>query len=44
MDLAQVVIFDLGWIFFAVWGTVLAVLSAVAFGRELIQPLRRPHG
>ncbi len=43
MDLAQVLIFDLGWIFFAAWGMVLAALSAIAFGRDLIQPLRRPH-
>ncbi len=26
MDMAQVLIFDLGWIFFATWGTVLIAL------------------
>ncbi|HEV3305424.1 MAG TPA: hypothetical protein VGZ91_03210 [Candidatus Sulfotelmatobacter sp.] len=35
MDLAQKLIFDLGWIFFAAWGTVLVALSAIAFGRDL---------
>jgi hypothetical protein len=43
MDLAQVSIFDLGWIFFAAWGTVLAALSAIAFGRDLLPLLRRPR-
>jgi hypothetical protein len=36
MDMAQVVIFDLGWVFFTAWGTVLAAVSAVAFGRDLL--------
>jgi hypothetical protein len=36
MDLAQVFIFDLGWVFFAAWGTVLAAISVVAFGREIL--------
>jgi hypothetical protein len=36
MDLAQAFIFDLGWVFFAAWGTVLAAVSAIAFGRDLL--------
>lgn len=35
MELAQVFIFDLGWAFFAAWGTVLAAISVVAFGRDI---------
>jgi hypothetical protein len=34
MDLAQVFIFDLGWIFFVAWGMVLVAVSAIAFGRD----------
>ena len=36
MDLAQVFIFDLGWVFFVAWGMVLAAISVVAFGREIL--------
>jgi hypothetical protein len=36
MDLDQVLIFDLGWVFFAAWGMVLATLGAIAFGRDLL--------
>jgi hypothetical protein len=36
MDLAQVFIFDLGWLFFAAWATVLAAVSVVAFGRDIM--------
>jgi hypothetical protein len=36
MDLAQVFIFDLGWVFFTAWGMVLAALSVVAFGRDIL--------
>ncbi len=36
MDLAQVFIFDLGWAFFAAWGTVLAAVSVVAFGGDIV--------
>jgi hypothetical protein len=39
MDLAQALIFDLGWIFFAAWGIVLAAVSAMAFGRDLLPTL-----
>jgi hypothetical protein len=38
MDLSQALIFDLGWVFFAAWGIVLAAVSAIAFGRELLPP------
>ncbi len=47
MDLAQVFIFDLGWVFFAAWGTVLVAVSAIAFGRDLLPfisaPARKPE-
>jgi hypothetical protein len=36
MDLAQGYIFDASWIFFAGWGVVLAAVSAIAFGRDII--------
>jgi hypothetical protein len=36
MDLAQVFIFDLGWLFFATWAMVLAAVSVVAFGRDIM--------
>jgi hypothetical protein len=36
IDLAQVFIFDIGWVFFATWGMVLAAVSVVAFGRDIL--------
>jgi len=36
MDQAQVFIFDLGWFFFAAWSLLLAAVSIVAFGRDLL--------
>jgi hypothetical protein len=36
MDVAQVFIFDLGWVFFIAWGTVLAAVSVIAFGQEIL--------
>ena len=36
MDMAQVFIFDAGWIFFAAWGMVLAAVSVIAFGRDIL--------
>jgi len=38
MDLAEVLIFDLGWIFFSAWAMVLAAVGAIAFGRDLFPP------
>jgi hypothetical protein len=35
MDSAQMFVFDLGWLFFAVWGTILAALGVVAFGNDI---------
>lgn len=43
MDIAQVFIFDLGWLFFAAWGMVLAAVGAIAFGRDLF-PSTVPRG
>jgi hypothetical protein len=44
MDLAQVFIFDLGWLFFAAWGTVLAAVSVVAFGRDIFASASQENG
>jgi hypothetical protein len=40
MDISQSFIVDLGWIFFATWGTVLASMAAIAFGGDLLSSLR----
>jgi hypothetical protein len=42
MDMAQVLIFYLGWMFFTAWGMVLAAVSAIAFGRDLFPSMSRP--
>jgi hypothetical protein len=34
---SQLIIFDLGWIFFLAWSTALAVLAIKAFGRDLFR-------
>jgi hypothetical protein len=34
MDMAQAVIFYAGWIFSVAWGTLLATVSVMAFGRD----------
>jgi hypothetical protein len=36
MDLAQSLIFDMGWIFFAVWGMVLTAVSVIAFRGDIV--------
>jgi hypothetical protein len=41
MDLAQVFIFEIGWVFFAAWGMVLAAVSVVAFGRDILPAAHR---
>jgi hypothetical protein len=41
MDLVPVFIFDAGWIFFAAWGTALAALSVIAFGRDILPEAQR---
>ena len=41
MDLAQAFIFAVGWIFFAAWGMVLAAVSVIAFGRDIL-PTAQP--
>ena len=43
MDLAQVFIFAVGWIFFAAWGVVLAAVSVVAFGRDILPATQRAN-
>jgi hypothetical protein len=44
MDLAQAVIFAVGWIFFAAWGMVLFAVSAIAFGRDIFRTTQRDSG
>lgn len=41
MDLAQVFIFDVGWVFFAAWGMVLAAVSMIAFGQDILAFTKR---
>jgi len=41
MDLAQAYIFDLGFIFFAAWGAMLAALIVIAFGPDLLSLANR---
>jgi hypothetical protein len=36
MDLAQAFIFYAGWFFFTAWGMVLAAVSLIAFGRDIL--------
>jgi hypothetical protein len=44
MDLAQVFIFEVGWVFFAAWGMVLAAVSVIAFGRDILAVAQRASG
>jgi hypothetical protein len=41
MDMAQAFIFYAGWFFFTAWGMVLAAVSAIAFGRDILPMMRR---
>ena len=41
MDIVQAFVLDLGWIFFIAWGTVLAAVGAIAFGRDLFPSTSR---
>jgi hypothetical protein len=41
MDLAQVFIVYAGWIFSVAWGTVLAAVSVIAFGRDILPTPQR---
>ncbi|MGA7514396.1 MAG: hypothetical protein WBW46_15990 [Candidatus Sulfotelmatobacter sp.] len=41
MDKAQVFIFYAEWIFFIAWGALLAAVSVVAFGSDLIPSAQR---
>lgn len=36
MDMLQMFIFDLGWVFFAAWSTALVTLAAIAFKKDLL--------
>jgi hypothetical protein len=41
MDVAQAFVVYAGWIFSVGWGTVLAALSAIAFGRDILPIAQR---
>jgi hypothetical protein len=41
MDLAQAFIVYAGWIFSVAWGTVLAAVSLIAFGRDILPSPQR---
>jgi len=43
MDLAQTFIFNAGWFFFVAWGIVLAAVSVIAFGRDILGIRRREN-
>ncbi len=36
MEMSEVFVFDAGWIFFAAWGIVLAAVSVIAFGQDVV--------
>lgn len=36
MDLAQSLIFDMGWIFFTAWGMALTAASVIAFRGDIV--------
>ncbi|MHB8217849.1 MAG: hypothetical protein ACYDDS_17390 [Candidatus Sulfotelmatobacter sp.] len=42
--MTQVIVFDAGWLFFAAWGLVLAAVSVIAFGRDLLRFGQRKTG
>jgi hypothetical protein len=49
MESAQMLVFDLGWLFFAAWGTILTALGVFAFGHDIVdaaqtQPRRERTG
>jgi uncharacterized membrane protein len=41
MDLAQAFIVYAGWVFSVAWGTVLAAVSVIAFGRDILPSAQR---
>ncbi len=36
MDMAEVLVVDAGWVFFAVWTMVLAAVGLIAFGQDIL--------
>jgi hypothetical protein len=37
-------LFDAGWLFFALWGVALIMVSVAAFGRDLFPAKASSHG
>jgi len=44
MDMVEIFIFDVGWIFFAAWGMALAAVSVIAFGRDVLPSSQIANG
>jgi hypothetical protein len=44
MEMAEAFIFNAGWLFFVAWGLVLAAISVIAFGRDLLGAEPRQSG
>lgn len=44
MEMAEVFIFDAGWLFFAAWGIVLAAVGIIAFGQDILEIDPRDYG
>jgi hypothetical protein len=42
MEFGGRLILDAGWVFFLMWGVVLAALSYAAFGKDLLQFVLHP--
>lgn len=43
MDTIQTLIFDAGWLFFLAWAVVLAVMTGIAFRRDLSSFFEAEH-
>jgi hypothetical protein len=41
MDVVQIFILTAEWVFFAAWGMIVATVSVIAFGRELLPSPQR---
>jgi hypothetical protein len=42
--MSQLLIVDLGWVFFAGWSTILIALAGIAFGPDIRAFTDRQHG
>ena len=44
MEIAEAIIFNAGWLFFAAWAVVLATVSVIAFGWDVLPVMQRDTG